>query len=70
MVFFFQAETEELGRKVDSLTTENVALKSDLTRLTENSEKLRQENAKLMVRPIFFTLTSHHSLLYFTRVPC
>lgn len=43
-----QAETEELGRKVESLTAENVTLKSELNRLTENSEKLRLENAKLM----------------------
>lgn len=43
-----QAETEELGRKVDALTAENVTLKSELNRLTENSEKLRLENAKLM----------------------
>ncbi|KAL5572043.1 hypothetical protein UlMin_021640 [Ulmus minor] len=43
-----QAETEELSRKVDSLTCENVALKSELKQLTENSEKLRLENAKLL----------------------
>ncbi|PON81829.1 Basic-leucine zipper transcription factor [Trema orientale] len=43
-----QAETEELARKVESLTAENVTLKSELNRLTENSEKLRLENAKLV----------------------
>lgn len=43
-----QAETEELGRKVETLNAENVSLKSELNRLTENSEKLRLENAKLM----------------------
>ncbi|XP_024019007.1 common plant regulatory factor 1 [Morus notabilis] len=42
-----QAETEELGHKVESLTAENVALQSELNRLTENSKKLRLENAKL-----------------------
>lgn len=45
----FQAETEELARKVESLTTENVTLKSEITRLTESSEKLRMENDALMV---------------------
>ncbi|XP_059456657.1 common plant regulatory factor 1 isoform X2 [Corylus avellana] len=43
-----QAETEELAHKVDSLNAENVAIKSELERLTENSEKLRLENATLM----------------------
>jgi plant G-box-binding factor len=44
-----QAETEELAHKVESLNAENVAIKSELERLTENSEKLRLENATLMV---------------------
>ena len=48
-MIFLQAETEELGRKVETLNAENVSLKSELNRLTENSEKLRLENAKLMV---------------------
>ncbi|XP_062090589.1 common plant regulatory factor 1-like [Humulus lupulus] len=43
-----QAETEDLARKVESLTSENVALKVELNRLTENSEKLRLENTKLV----------------------
>ncbi|KAG2725450.1 hypothetical protein I3760_01G066700 [Carya illinoinensis] len=43
-----QAETEELARKVDSLTAENTAIKSEIGRLTENSDKLRLENTKLM----------------------
>lgn len=48
-VIVVQAETEELGRKVESLNAENVALQSELNRLTENSKKLRLENAKLEV---------------------
>ncbi|XP_015888834.3 common plant regulatory factor 1 [Ziziphus jujuba] len=43
-----QAETEELARKVDALNAENVSLKSEMNRLTENSEKIRLENAKLV----------------------
>ncbi|KAF8026952.1 hypothetical protein BT93_E0011 [Corymbia citriodora subsp. variegata] len=45
-----QAETEELAKKVDSLTAENVALKSEISRLTGNSDKLRLENTTLMER--------------------
>ncbi|KAF6172959.1 hypothetical protein GIB67_006335 [Kingdonia uniflora] len=43
-----QAETEQLAVKVESLSAENVALKSELDQLTVNSEKLRIENAALM----------------------
>ncbi|ONI23335.1 hypothetical protein PRUPE_2G182800 [Prunus persica] len=43
-----QAETEELARKVDALSAENVALKSEISRLTENSSTLKLENATLM----------------------
>ncbi|KAK4266941.1 hypothetical protein QN277_023798 [Acacia crassicarpa] len=43
-----QAEAEELARKVESLNAENVTLKSEINRLTDNSEKLRAENAALM----------------------
>lgn len=42
-----QAETEELARKVESLSNENVALKSEINQLVENSQKLRLENAAL-----------------------
>ncbi|KAK7292761.1 hypothetical protein RJT34_15614 [Clitoria ternatea] len=42
-----QAETEELARKVDVLTTENVSLKSEINQLTESSEQLRMENSLL-----------------------
>lgn len=43
-----QAEMEELGKKVDSLNVENMALRSELNKLVEDSEKLRSENAALM----------------------
>lgn len=43
-----QAETEELAHKVDSLTDENVSLKSEINQLSEKSEKLRIENATLL----------------------
>lgn len=44
-----EAETEVLARKVESLTAENTALRSEINQLTEKSEKLRLENATLMV---------------------
>ena len=53
-----QAETEELALKVDSLNAENVAIKSELERLTENSQKLRLENATLMVYPRAISIIS------------
>uniref|UniRef100_A0A5B7A6U0 Putative common plant regulatory factor 1 n=1 Tax=Davidia involucrata TaxID=16924 RepID=A0A5B7A6U0_DAVIN len=43
-----QAETEELAIRVDSLTAENLTLESEINRLTENSEKLKLENAALV----------------------
>ncbi|XP_010251548.1 PREDICTED: common plant regulatory factor 1 isoform X1 [Nelumbo nucifera] len=43
-----QAETDELVMKVESLTAENIALKSEISRLTQSSEKMRLENAALM----------------------
>ncbi|KAF5181584.1 G-box-binding factor [Thalictrum thalictroides] len=45
-----QAESEELAVKVESLNAENLALRSEMNRLTENSEKLRIENTALMER--------------------
>ncbi|KAG5009112.1 hypothetical protein AAZX31_07G058500 [Glycine max] len=42
-----QAETEELARKVDMLTAENVSLKSEIIQLTEGSEQMRMENSAL-----------------------
>eukprot|EP00262_Sarcandra_glabra_P018249 TRINITY_DN6482_c0_g1_i1.p1 TRINITY_DN6482_c0_g1~~TRINITY_DN6482_c0_g1_i1.p1 ORF type:complete len:429 (+),score=97.52 TRINITY_DN6482_c0_g1_i1:307-1593(+) len=42
-----QAESDELATRVDSLNAENIALRSELSRLTENSEKLRRENSAL-----------------------
>ncbi|XP_075646697.1 common plant regulatory factor 1-like isoform X1 [Castanea sativa] len=43
-----QAETEELAHKVETLTAENGAIKSEIEQLTDNSEKLKLENATLM----------------------
>ncbi|XP_058765741.1 common plant regulatory factor 1-like [Vicia villosa] len=42
-----QAEAEELARRVDALTAENLALKSEINEFAENSEKLKIENATL-----------------------
>jgi regulator of replication initiation timing len=44
-----QAEAEELARRVDALTAENLALKSEMNELAENSAKLKIENATLKV---------------------
>ncbi|KAK9280705.1 hypothetical protein L1049_014403 [Liquidambar formosana] len=43
-----QAEAEELAVKVESLSAENITLKSEINRLKENSEKLRFENTTLV----------------------
>lgn len=43
-----QAEAEELALKVESLNAENSALKSEIERLTENSDKLRLDNGTLL----------------------
>ncbi|XP_027108494.1 common plant regulatory factor 1 isoform X2 [Coffea arabica] len=43
-----QAETEELAKKVQSLTAENLSLKSEIHKLTESSERLKLENATMM----------------------
>ncbi|XP_021764942.1 G-box-binding factor 3-like isoform X1 [Chenopodium quinoa] len=43
-----QAEMEELGKKVDDLNVENLALRSEINKLVEDSEKLRTENSSLM----------------------
>ncbi|XP_062074497.1 G-box-binding factor 3-like [Humulus lupulus] len=45
-----QAEYDELVRRWDSLNMENSALKSELRQLQDDSEKLRLENAALMVK--------------------
>lgn len=46
-----QAETEELARRVEALSAENIGLKSEINQLMENSKKLRLENATLSVIP-------------------
>ncbi|PWA65210.1 common plant regulatory factor 1 [Artemisia annua] len=43
-----QAEAEELAIKVGALTSENLTLKSEINRLTDNSKKLKFQNIKLM----------------------
>ncbi|KAM7261037.1 hypothetical protein ACFE04_026512 [Oxalis oulophora] len=43
-----QAESEELAHKVDALTAENMALRSEISQFNEKSEKLKLENAALM----------------------
>ncbi|KAK4339355.1 hypothetical protein RND71_040817 [Anisodus tanguticus] len=45
-----QAEAEELAMRVQSLTEENLILKSEINKLVENSEKLKLDNAALMER--------------------
>lgn len=48
-IFLVQAEAEELSVKVESLNADNMTLKSEISRLTDISEKLKLENASLMV---------------------
>ncbi|XP_057495209.1 common plant regulatory factor 1-like isoform X1 [Actinidia eriantha] len=43
-----QAEAEELAIKVDALSAENTTLRTEISRLKENSEKLKLENTTLM----------------------
>ncbi|KAK1412210.1 hypothetical protein QVD17_33260 [Tagetes erecta] len=43
-----QAEAEELGTKVESLSSENLKLKSEINQLTVNSANLKLQNAKLL----------------------
>ena len=49
-----QAETDDLARKVDALNADNMSLKSEINRLAENSDRLRVENASLMVIYILY----------------
>lgn len=56
-----QAETDELARKVEALNAGNESLKSEINRLTESSDRLRVENASLMVHP--------HAILEFNFFP-
>jgi plant G-box-binding factor len=50
-----KAETEELARKVEALTAENMALRSELNQLNEKSDKLRGANATLLVSKLSLT---------------
>lgn len=47
-----QAEYEELVKSCDSLSTEQMDLKSELDQLKADAKKLRLENAALWVRPL------------------
>ena len=49
-IFLVQAEAEELAIKVDALTAENTTLKTEISRLKENSEKLKLENTTVTVQ--------------------
>lgn len=53
-----QAEVEELGTKIESLTEQNLSLKSEINRLTVHSANLELQNAKLLV------LVKFHNLCY------
>lgn len=52
-----QAEAEELAIRVEALTAENLSLKSEINRLTDTSEKLKLQNANLMVRQKYNQIT-------------
>jgi plant G-box-binding factor len=43
-----QAECEELGTRVDTLTVENMALRTELSRVTEECKRLQVENSNLV----------------------
>ncbi|KAH9313929.1 hypothetical protein KI387_022556, partial [Taxus chinensis] len=43
-----QAECEELAQKVETLTVENISLRSELNRMAEECKKLTAENASIM----------------------
>lgn len=43
-----QAECEELGTRVDTLTVENIALRTELNRVTEECKRLQAENSSLV----------------------
>jgi plant G-box-binding factor len=45
-----QAECEELGTRVDTLTVENIALRTELSRVTEECKRLQAENSSLVLK--------------------
>ncbi|KAL3696781.1 hypothetical protein R1sor_010857 [Riccia sorocarpa] len=45
-----QAECEELGTRVDTLTVENMALRTELARVSEECKKMKAENATLLAQ--------------------
>lgn len=62
-----QAETEELAVKVQALTAENLTLKSEVNKLMESSEKLKLQNAALMVYISFFSRLNFFSICLYSR---
>lgn len=60
---FQKAETEELARKVEALTAENMASRSELNQLNEKSDKLRGANAALLVG--YLPLTNQWLVFFF-----
>lgn len=45
-----QAECEELGTRVDTLTVENMALRTELARVSEECKKMKADNAALFAQ--------------------
>lgn len=50
--FLLQAECEELGTRVDTLTMENMALRTEVNHLNEECTKLKAENTSLQVSSV------------------
>lgn len=69
LIYSIQAEAEELARRVDTLTSENLTLKSEINQLIGSSEKLRMENAtlKVMLTQYTYTLAFHMYFVILSR---
>ncbi|THU51602.1 hypothetical protein C4D60_Mb06t32750 [Musa balbisiana] len=63
-----QAETEELALKVESLSADNTNLRSEISRLKENSDKLRLENSALTDK-LKNVQSSHFGKMKSVRIP-
>jgi dynactin complex subunit len=64
LISSIQAEAEELARRVDALTSENLLLKSEMNELAQNSEKLKMENAALKVMHTQNFLTPRYFIIH------
>lgn len=64
LLFLAQAEAGELAMKVQTLTNENFMLKSEITKLMENSDKLKIENTTLMVLIFHLFISSFFCLMF------